>query len=333
MSCENSRHYHHRVRRGVKKQVLFLSRSAIDLWHQCRTRALETIEKGKRFSLISCSDYQATFAAQYVRNKQYHRRSVPSEQIFGFHVVCAECEGFVVRNGVVRNCAHQRGSWSSIISSRSREVRGGAARNSNVQAMDDVRISVQPPTLGSSSEPGTRGKGHGSAGIPSGGMAGSEEEWSRKQKVREAVPAILRPGYVADERDARTISSTGKVVRSDRSLPSGVPDRVSGTDEEGTDLSICAGKAAQKTRLCLQEETVADSGSVDGESTNKRLRNPDALMRNWKDWSESWEKSVTRVKSRANNTGDTDRAHCDPDALMREWREWSTKWERLVTSR
>lgn len=333
MSRATNRHQHHGVRRGVKKQVLFLSHSAIDLWRQCRSRALETIEKGKRFSLISRSDYQATFTAQYVRNKQHHRRSVPSEQIFGFHVVCPECEGFVVRNGVVRNCAHQRGSWSSVMSSRSKEIHGAAARNLSAQGRDDVRISIQPPTPGSSPEPDTRGKDRGLAGIPSEDMAGSEEEWSRKQKVREVVPAILRPGYVADERDARTICPTEEMVTSDTSSPSEILDREGATDEEGADLSLCAVKAARKTHLRRQKETVADFGSVDSDSTNHALRSPDALMQNWKYWSESWEKSVTQVNSKANNTGDTDRTHCDPDALMQEWREWSTKWERLVTSR
>lgn len=242
-----------------------------------------------------------------------------------------------MKDGVVRNCAHQRGSLSSSISSRSREVHGGAAREPSAQGRDDVRISVQPPTPESSPKPDTRGDGHGSADIPLGDMTGSKKEWSRKHKVREGVPAILRPGYVADERDARTINPSEEVVRSETSFPSEIPDRVSATDQEVADLSLCAGEAAQKTRLSRQKETMVESGSVEGDSTNQPLYNPDALMQNWKNWSESWEKSVTRVNSRvnsrANNTGDTDRTYCDPDALMQEWRDWSKRWERLVTSR
>lgn len=219
------------------------------------------------------------------------------------------------------------------MSSRSREVRGGAVRKISAQGKDDVRISVQSPTPGSSPEPDISGKGHGSAGAPSGDMAGSEEEWSGERKLQEGIPAILRPGYVADERDARAIKPTEEVVRSDTSFSSEIPDRMSATDTDGADLSLCAGKAAKKTRVYCQEPTAVDAGSVDSVSTSQLHCNPDALMDDWRMWSEGWEKCVTRVNSRANRTSDNDRSHCDPDALMQEWREWSTKWERLVTSR
>ena len=359
-------HHHHHVQRQVKKRVLILSRNVVNIWQQCRTRAIETIQKGQRFSLISRSDYQATVTSQVVRN--LHRRSVPSEQIMGFHIVCGECDGFVVRNGVVRNCAHQRESWSSV-SNNSWKIGREAARRPSAQVANDVHISIQPPTPESSPEPDIRGKLHRSVGPHSRDAAVVKERRAARPEKREPIPAILRPGYVANDSDDRTIERTGEAVKLGTSVPPKRPRRTSVTVNDDADLFLSAGNTAKGTRLHLQRKPRADSGSDYRESTDQQLCDTEALMQDWRDWSARWESSVTRANPRrtnvalhnvsvlsrsagnaartthlyrqriprtdygVDNSGSTDQSHCNSEALMRKWREWSETWEMSLCRR
>ena len=356
----------HHVQRQVKKRVLVVSRNVVNIWQQCRTRAIETIQKGQRFSLISGLDYQATVTSQVVRN--LHRRSVPSEQIIGFHLVCGECDGFVVRNGVVRNCAHQRESWSSV-SNNSWKIGREAAKRSSAQIANDVRISVQPPTPESSPGSDTQVKFDGPAGLGSRNVIPVKERRPARPEMREPIPAILRPGYVANDRDDRTIERTGEAVKLGTSVPPKRPRRTSVAVNDDADLFLSAGNTAKETRLHLQRKPRADSGSDYRESADRQLCDTEALMQDWRDWSARWERSVTPANPRrtkvalhndsdlsrsagnaartthlyrqrilrtdygVDNSDSTDQSHCNSEALMRKWREWSEKWEMSLCRR
>ena len=253
----------------------------------------------------------------------------------------------MVRDGVVRNCEHMRESWCSVLSNGSRGIgRGGAGKSKDAMpGTDDVRISVQPPTPAASPEPDTSGKAQGSAERGSRDADTVDEGRLIKPQALQPVPTILRPGHVRAEasvrrrrsvanekvlesvptilrpgRAARTKGVTTKAVGSGASPPFKHPRKTRTTADDGPHLST-------------QASSLMDTGLVDSESTDQPLAKPDALMHNWKKWSESWEESVARVNSGANNNHSTTKPHCDSDALMQEWREWSVRWERLVTSR
>ena len=125
MSRETGHRYSHAGRR-VTRKMLVLSRKVANLLHPSGSMAVVTKRTGQRFSLISRADYQATLAPHSVPASQ--RESEVSVQLVGFHVVCGFCDGFVVRNGVIRNCAHQRDSSSSM-SDECRERGQGAVRS------------------------------------------------------------------------------------------------------------------------------------------------------------------------------------------------------------
>ena len=117
--------------------MLSLSRKTANLLHPSLCTAAVTKRTGERFSLISLSDFPATAASQVVQNLQ--RESVSSGQTFGFHVVCGECDGFVVRDGVVRNCRHLTESSPSVSCNSGR--RGGRVADiSGAQAARGVGI-------------------------------------------------------------------------------------------------------------------------------------------------------------------------------------------------
>ena len=252
----------------------------------------------------------------------------------------------MVRDGIVRNCEHMRESWCSVLSNRSREVgRGGGGKSKDAaQGADDVRISVQPPTPVASPEPDTSGEGQEAAGRDSRDADRVDEGRLVKPKALQPVPTILRPGHVRAEADGRRRRSANVKVL--ESVPTILrPGRTART-EEATRKAVGSGvsppsKHPRKTRttaddgphLSIQASSPADTGLVDNESIDQPSAKPDALMQDWKKWSESWEKSVTRVKSGTKNNHSATKPHCDPDALMQEWREWSVRWERSVTSR
>ena len=130
-----------RLGRRATRKLLGLSRKTVNLLHPSFCTAAVTKRKGERFSLISFADFQATAASQVVRNLQ--RESVSSGQTFGFHVVCGECDGFVVRNGAVRNCHHLNDSPSSISHNGGRRSQN-AADQSGAQAARGLGIDDQP---------------------------------------------------------------------------------------------------------------------------------------------------------------------------------------------
>ena len=124
--------------RRVKRKLLSLSRKTVNLLHPTHPTAVVTNRAGERFSLISLADFQATLTSELVRALK--RESAGSDQVFGFHVVCGQCDGFVVRNGAVRNCRHQTESWSSVSCSGGKlgrraveEFRAQAAKDSGIR--------------------------------------------------------------------------------------------------------------------------------------------------------------------------------------------------------
>ena len=252
----------------------------------------------------------------------------------------------MVRDGVLRNCEHTRDSWCSLLSDRSREIGRGSAGKSNdaAQGGGDVMVSVQPPTRVASPEPETSGKAHETAERDSRDADTVDEGRRVEPQALQAIPTILRPGHVRAEAGvgrrrsvnvkvlesvptilrpglaARIKEVTRKAVGSGASLPSKHPRKTGTTTDDGTHLSTKA-------------PNPSDTGLVDSESTDQTFANPDALMQEWKKWSESWETSVARVNSAAKHNQSVTRPHCDPDALMQKWREWSVSWERSVTGR
>ena len=122
----------------VKRKLLSLSRKTGNLLHPSHPTAVVTNRAGERFSLISLADFKATLTSQLVR--AFPRDSAGSDQLFGFHVVCGECDGFVVRNGAVRNCRHQIESWSSISCNGGKSGRT-AVSESRAQVAKDSGIS------------------------------------------------------------------------------------------------------------------------------------------------------------------------------------------------
>ena len=325
MSYPIRRRRHH-VRRQAQKQVIFLSETALDIWHQCRSRAIETIQKGQRFSLISSLDYQATLAAQAARN--LHRSSA-SGQIRGFHVVCAECRGFVVRNGVVRNCPHYRDS-TSILSNESDRIRPGASSRSSTQLSNQVLVSVQPPTPRSSLERDSRRKSHRSAGVYSTDTAVGQKRRSVKLQRRKSFPAILRPGYVVDHRGVWNRAHDEEAMTSS-AYPPKSPRSSIATADDGEDLSIRAGDAVRGDRLHRQTPIRKKPGLDDDRSgAGQSPCISEAILQDWAEWSEKWEHLVTGAEFDADDSGSIDRFLCDPDSLMREWREWSERWERSL---
>ena len=271
------------------------------------------------------------------------------EQIAGFHVVCAECSGFVVRDGVVRNCAHKRDSAAGLSERSARAVavvvgKGGkrkGSRSSTLASVENqVRISVQPPTPTGSESPGldSRRRSRGSLGgvcLADTTATGAPRRRSVKVQRRESVPAILRPGYVIDDRGVWRLAHEGRVMNS-KAYPSRIPRPSAAVERDaGVDLSIRAGDAVQGSRLhrpnAIRRKPSPDDD--DGSSFGRARRDSEALMQDWGEWSERWRNLVTGEKNDVDDSGSTDRVLCDADFLMQEWREWSERWERSLRRR
>ncbi len=124
----------------VKRKMLSLSRKTVNLLHPSRPTAVVTKRAGERFSLISLADLKVDLTYQLARALK--RESAGSDQLFGFHVVCGECDGYVVRNGALRNCRHQTESWSGI-SCNGGKLGRRAGDESGAQAAKDLGISGQ----------------------------------------------------------------------------------------------------------------------------------------------------------------------------------------------
>ena len=232
----------------------------------------------------------------------------------------------------MRNCRHQRDS-SSTMSKESEKRRQEAAGTAIGPATNGVRINIQPPSPESSPELDTRETSPRSAGLHSRTTAVGRERRSAKSKVPEPVPAILRPGFVpVDDCGARTIDRPGEAVTPHTSIPSRYPRRTSDTDKIGAETFLDGGDAAEESRLLLQGTSRANYDSDGSDSTDQPLCNPDALMQNWREWSERWEMLVARPNSDADKSDSNSQSHCDPEAVMRDWRAWSERWERLVTN-
>ena len=173
-------------------------------------------------------------------------------EISGFHVICAECEGFVARSGALRNCRHQRDSESSM-SKNSRE-RGGEFADEN-----DVRAS------------------------------GSSSEVNDRRQYRR-IP-FVRPKDTVGGQKGRFL----KLNRRETALADGV-----------SDLVLRTGDAARGRRLRIKDENGVRS------SMNEGL--------------------ITEIAISVGNDC-VNQPRYDPEALMQEWREWLERWERLMKSR
>ena len=269
----------------------------------------------------------------------------------------------------MRNCAHQvRDSWSSV-SNHSWKIGREAARRPSAQGTSYVHISVQPPTPESSPEPDIRGKFHGLAGLGSRNAVRVKERRPARPERRDSIPAILRPGYVANDRDDRPMERTGGAMRSGTPVPPKRPRRTSATFNADANLFLSAGNAAKETRLQHPKLPRADAGSDVRNGTDQHLCDTEALMQDWRDWSVRWEQSVTRANPQRNsvtlnndsdvslgagiaartthvhrqripradygvdNSGSTDQFHCNSEALMQEWSDWSERWEMSLCRR
>ena len=250
----------------------------------------------------------------------------------------------MVRDGVVRNCKHMRESWCSLLSNRSREIGREGVGEDAEQGKKDVRISVQPPTPVASPELDTAVNCQETAERDSRDLDTINEGRVMKSKPLQPVPTVLRPGHLRAEAGARrrrsanvkVLESVPTILRPGRAArPKGVTRKAIGSGASPPSKHPLETRTAADDGpyVSTQASSLADTGSVDSENTDQPLARPDALMQDWKKWSESWEKSVSRVNSAAKINHSVTKPHCDPDALMQEWREWSERWERSVTSR
>ena len=255
MRCVDRSHRHHVARRSIRK-VLILSRKLVNLVYPSCLPALVTKRNGERFSLISCADYQAT-----VTSRTAQRDSASSNQIFGFHVVCGECEGFVIRDGILRSCQHQRDS-ASIISGNSRKTGRESTGISGAQTADALVITVQPPTPVSSQE--------------SESGAGTT---SREIRLCSSARAGLRS-------DEDTIAEIKTSVQRDNA------DQL---DSESETLMQDWTRWSERWEAGLhcEKDTLVETGvSVDGDTIDRPRCDSEGLMRDWREWCARWERSV-----------------------------------------
>lgn len=317
-------------------------RRAINLIHPSSSRTIVTKRKGQRFSLISLAEYQATVASQVIRNLQ--RQSASSDQVLGLHLVCAECDGFVVSNGVVRNCRHQRDSLSSM-SEKSRKIGQKNAHESGAQTVGDqwVRPKVRKP-LSTFSR-----LGRGVNDLVGTANLNSDESTTSSTSVSSKPP---RPTTIAADGFSGLVLHTGVAARDNGLRP----------------------KYETQISTSLDKDMIADAEeSADIDTTDQPQCNSDTLMQDWKEASERWKRSVSNIAAidisdlvagagnaateyrshRSNETRvnlnleedtitetkipvDSDRIdqpHRDHEALMHDWKEWSERWGRSVRSR
>ena len=469
----------HNVRHQVKKQVLFLSHTTLDLWHHLRPRANASLHKHKRFSLISLADIEthsppkAPKAPKAVQS--LHRRSVP--QVSGFHIVCSKCDGFVVKNGVVRNCPHQRDSACNL-SVDSREKSPKAPGEDITQVRNEVQISVQPPTPSPSPSPelnvggtskrpadllsidaasyqnglvtrpetrepvpnilcpgqvgqqsrstkvagssqkgqsrrskvprpvpdahrlGYVGQDSGSiepaasiendqymlpkteqpipdglredreaqksqptkvqvlAPVPSALRPGlvshksqptklrvlapvpsvlrpglvARRSQSKKLKALAPVPSVLRPGYAIGEKNGSIPQHSGQAEILSTSIPSEHPKPGTPVTNESAEVFPHASESAKEDQILLNEMTQEISDSDGHESIDESRCDLEALMQNWREWSEGWKQSMAPASADMDDCRISDEPPCDPEVLMGEWRQWSESWERDLMS-
>ena len=328
----------------VKRNLSSLSRKAANLLYPSRSQKIVSKRKGQRFSLES----QASLASAILRKLQ-----LESEPRLGLHATCRFCDGFVVRNGAVRNCQHQRESWSSFLFDK-REYGRGVTDRSGSQATRSrfVALGRMGPI------PSVLRPGHGRFGkatlrktgpIPSILRPGHGRVGKATLRRKGPIPSILRPGH--GRLGKATWTSKGAVSLS--TSPPSRPPRL-------------ASSAAYEVSKDVRRTDHAPEGD------RPPLR-PDTLMQQWSEWSEGWEQSVGTINAdaipkfvfsadeaveescchrdsepwvslgfdrdgiaKSRNLVDRDcyeQRHRSPDMLMQDWREWQEGWERRVKSR
>ena len=249
-------HRHHVARRSIRR-VLILSRKLVNIIHPSCLPALVTQRNGQRFSLISCADYQATVT----RTSQ--RDSASSNQIFGFHVVCGECDGFVVSNGILRSCKHQRDSGSILSENFGKTGREGTDV-SVAQANDALVINVQPPTPVSSPE-----------------LDIGAESLSREMRLRGNN--VAGAGFSSDERsiDGRNFSAQKyNANQLDPESDTLMQDWTRWSERWEAGLHY-------KKDTLLGTRVPMDDGTIDRPHCDS-----ETLMQDWREWCEGWERSV-----------------------------------------
>lgn len=257
MRCVDRSHRHHVARRSIRR-FLVLSRNLVNIFHPWCSPALVTKRDGQRFSLISCADYQATITS---RNLQ--RESASSNQIFGFHVVCGQCDGFVVRNGILRSCQHQRDS-ASIISENSRKAGREGTEVSGAQATDALAIIVQPPTPVSNQQ--------SDSGAES---LSRETHLCSKNIAREGLGSgdntIIKKRAIAQKHNANWPDSKSETLM-----------------QNWTSWS-----QRWEAGFCGEKYTLAELGFSSNDNIIERSHcDTETLMQDWRDWSGRWEQSV-----------------------------------------
>ena len=279
----------------TKRTLSTLSRKAANLLHPSRSQKIVTKRKGQRFSLES----QASLA-EFLR--RWQRESDPR---LGLHATCAVCEGFVVRDGAVRNCGHQRESWGSFLFEKGGVGRGGTDRAGSRASR--LRFGGGG---GMGSIPSVLKPGHGRIGKAAlGGKApvpsvlrpghGRFGKATLRRKGPIPIPSILRPGH----------GRLGKATLR-RKGPIPIPSILRpGHGRFGK--AALAGKAAVSSSIpppsrpprpastaAYEVPTVVRRVEPSAECNRPPLK-PDTVMQQWSQWSEGWEQSVGTINADA----------------------------------
>ena len=188
-------------------------------------------------------------------------------EISGFHVVCALCDGFAVKNGTVRSCGHQTDSSSSLSGGSVRTKRESASVFDEEQ-MDGGRNGIWLPML----EP--------IAELDTSGLFG------------EAAP--LHTEDTVKDRGTRGVRHSREAVDTRETIASTSPRQntaaIAGAAAKDTHFRR---KNENRTSLNVNRHTISEienlAGSVRGEQPPC---DPEILMQNWRAWSERWERLV-----------------------------------------
>lgn len=283
--------------RRVTRKILTMTRKTINQLHPSHSMAVVTLRKGERFSLSPLADYRNPVASRVARTLQ--RVSAASNQLFGFHVVCAECDGFIVRNERVRNCPHQTYSWSSMSEVGRREgeeAADGFRARGKYEGEVNGQLTV-PGVL--HPDPAFDRRGHGA--IRRG------KDGGKPSILAASDPSHYLTVNACDNADI--ILCTGHAARGSR------PRRMAAT--------------RRKPTLNEDTHTEVEHAVYNGVAT------PETIMQGWREWSDRWEQMI-RDEPETEKSADSDvedQPYRDLDTLMQEWRDWSETWERSLKSR
>ena len=150
---------------------------------------------------------------------------------------------------------------------------------------------------------------------------------SLKRRGSTRVPVILRPGYGAN-RGAQIIELNGETMRPGTSLAPKDKSPHAVNAKDGVDLSFSASRAGRENRQYEKLATEAILNLDESHRIDPIICNSDAVMQDWREWSERWEMSLTGTTRVENDS--VDKAIQESESLLQEWRGWSERWEQSV---